>query len=150
MNRMDAGNMIRLMIDSRLENVALIGGAVRGIAHTLSLEEEVIYHLELCVVEAVTNAIKHAYHAEAGHAVEVELLHHRDRMVFRVCDTGDSMVPEKVKPFHFDPSKLESLPERGMGVYIVNTLMDEVRYETVSGRNVLTLVKYLGNNAPNP
>lgn len=135
--------MIRLMIDSSLENVALIGGAVRGIAHTLSLDNIVIYHLELCVVEAVTNAIKHAYHAEAGHSVEVELLRHRDRLTFRVCDTGESMVPEKVKPFHFDPAKLETLPERGMGVHIVNTLMDEVRYETVSGRNILTLVKYL-------
>jgi serine/threonine-protein kinase RsbW len=147
---MEAAGMIRLTIESRLENVALIGGAVRGIADMLSLDKIIIYHLELCVVEAVNNAIKHAYHSEAGHSVEVEFLRCRDRLTFRVCDNGESMIPEKVRPFSFDPAKLETLPERGMGVFIVNTFMDEVRYETVNRRNILTMVKHLKKNNARP
>ena len=135
--------MIRLIIDSRLGNVSLVGGAVRGIAETLSMDSTTSYQLELCVVEAVTNDIKHAYHLQAGHSVEVDVLLYPDRLTFRICDTGERMNPAKVRPFGFDPSKVETLPERGMGVYIMNSLMDEVHYETLGGQNILTLVKYL-------
>lgn len=135
--------MIRLIIDSRLENVSLVGGAVRGIAHILSMDSTTSYQLELCVVEAVTNGIKHAYHFQAGHSVEVDVLLYPDRLTFKICDRGERMNPAKVMPFSFDPSKVETLPERGMGVYIMNSLMDEVHYETLGGRNILTLIKYL-------
>ncbi|MDY0221896.1 MAG: ATP-binding protein [Desulfobacterium sp.] len=135
--------MIRLIIDSRLENVSLVGGAVRGIAHTLSMDSTTSYQLELCVVEAVTNGIKHAYNCQAGHSVEVDVLRYPDRLIFQICDSGESMNPAKVAPFSFDPSKIETLPERGMGIYILNSLMDEVHYETISGQNILTLIKYL-------
>lgn len=135
--------MIRLIIDSRLENVSLVGGAVRGIADTLSMDSTTCYQLELCVVEAVNNNIKHAYHCQAGHLVEVDILLYPDRLTFRICDSGESMDPAKIAPFSFDPAKVETLPERGMGIYILNSLMDEVHYETISGRNILTLIKYL-------
>lgn len=140
---MKAARMIRLIIDSRLENISLVGGAVRGIADTLSMDSTIRYQLELCVVEAVTNDIKHAYHCQAGHSVEVDVLLYPDRLTFKICDSGESMNPAKVTPFSFDPLKVETLPERGMGIYILNSLMDEVHYETISGRNILTLIKYL-------
>lgn len=140
---MKAAGMIRLIIDSRLENVSLVGGAVRGIANTLSMDSTTSYQLELCVVEAVNNDIKHAYHCQAGHLVEVDILLYPDRLVFKIHDCGESMNPAKVAPFSFDPAKIETLPERGMGIYILNSLMDEVHYETISGQNILTLIKYL-------
>ena len=115
---MEAAGMIKLMIESRLENVALVGGAVRGIADMLSIDRITCYHLELCVVEAVNNAIKHAYHFEAGHSVEVELLRFRDRLTFRVCDSGESMNPAKVAPFCFDPFEAGNPPRgRNGGLY---------------------------------
>jgi serine/threonine-protein kinase RsbW len=140
---MKSAGMIRLVLDSRLENVVLVGGAVRGIADTLSMDGTTRYLLELCVVEAVNNAIKHAYHTEAGHLVEVEIRCDPDRLTFKICDTGESLIPAAVAPFCFNPLNVEALPERGMGIFILNNVMDEVRYETISGRNILTLVKYL-------
>jgi serine/threonine-protein kinase RsbW len=140
---MEAAGMIRLIVESRLENIALIGGAVRGIADSLCLDKIASYHLELCVVEAVSNATKHAYRGQAGHFVEVEIRLDPDRLAFTVCDRGQSMNPAAVAPLDFDPLKVETLPERGMGIFILNSLMDELRYETVNGRNMLTMIKYL-------
>ncbi|WP_165477742.1 ATP-binding protein [Desulfobacter hydrogenophilus] len=143
---MKAANMIRLIIDSRLENVSLVGSAVRGIANTLCIDSTTSYQLELCVVEAVNNDIKHAYHCQAGHSVEIDVLLYPDRLAFKIYDKGESMSPAKVAPFSFDPSKVETLPEGGMGVYILHALMDEVHYKTINGQNIMTLVKYLKNH----
>jgi serine/threonine-protein kinase RsbW len=140
---MEAASMIKLIIESRLENVGLIGGAVRGIAQTLSLDKITSYHLELCVVEAVNNATKHAYHSEAGNWVEVDIVRQKDRLTFKVCDRGDSMKSMEAVPLKFDPSNVETLPEGGMGIFILNSLMDEIAYESVNGRNILTMIKYL-------
>lgn len=140
---MEAEGMIKLIIESRIENVSLIGGAVRGIANGLSFDEMSSYHLELCVVEAVSNATKHAYHSQAGHPVEVDILLFQDRITFKISDTGESLEPKKVRLLRFDPQKLETLPESGMGLFIMHALMDEVNYETLSGRNTLTMSKFL-------
>jgi len=140
---METAGRIKLVMESRFENVSLLGGAVRGIANALSIDELNSYHLELCVVEAVNNATKHAYHSEAGNFVEVDVLIFPDRITFKVCDKGESLKPAKVRLPRFDPRKLDTLPESGMGLFIMHALMDEVSYETVSGRNVLTMSKYL-------
>ena len=92
---MEAAGKIRLIIDSRLENVSLAGGAVRGIADTLSMDMTARYQLELCVVEAVNNAIKHAYHCQAGHTVEVDILLYPDSLTFKICDSGESYESDK-------------------------------------------------------
>lgn len=139
---MEAIGMIKLVFDSRVENIPLIGGAVRGIAGSLSLDETGCYHLELCVVEAVTNVMKHAYHGQAGHCVEVEILRYRDRITFKIHDTGACMHPAKAALPEFDPEDLKTVPEHGMGRFIMEALMDEVRYDTVNGRNTLTLTKF--------
>nr|WP_320017238.1 ATP-binding protein [uncultured Desulfobacter sp.] len=140
---MKAANMIRLIIDSRLENVSLVGSAVRGIANTMCIDSTTSYQLELCVVEAVTNDIKHAYHCQAGHSVEIDVLLYPDRLTFKIYNRGESMNTAKIAPFSFDSSNFETLPEGGMGVYILHALMDEVHYKTINEQNVLTLVKYL-------
>lgn len=142
---MKVANMIRLIIDSRLENVSLVGSAVRGIANTLCMDSTTSYQLELCVVEAVNNEIKHAYHCQAGHSVEIDVLLYPDRLTFKIYNKGESMNPDRIAPFGFDSSNVETLPEGGMGVYILHSLMDEVHYETIKEQNILTLVKYFKN-----
>jgi serine/threonine-protein kinase RsbW len=140
---MEATAIIKLTIESKLENVRLIGGAVRGIASALSIDEISSYHIELCIVEAVTNATKHAYSFEAGHSVEVTVLLFPNRITFQVCDQGKSLDSVKVRPLEFDPRKIESVPENGMGLFIMHSLMDEVSYKTENGLNILTMSKRL-------
>lgn len=138
---MEASGTIKLVIESAMGNIALIGGAVRGIADSLGLDTTNCYHFELCVVEAVTNVIKHAYHHAAGYYVEVDIVLDPDRITFKIRDTGESMRVEKIKPLDFDPQDLQAVPERGMGRFIMGSLMDEITYETVGGQNILTMTK---------
>lgn len=135
---------IKLIIDSDLANVSLIGMAVNKICTQIPLDKIEAYQIETCVVEAVTNVIKHAYKNETGHDAAVSIKLHLDRITFLVCDTGKSMNPEQPAKLEFDPSDLENLPEGGMGLFIIHQIMDEVTYETIKDRNVLTMTKIFG------
>jgi len=141
-----------LSTESRLENVALVGAAVTGVCDALGLPGEVRAEVELCVVEAVNNAIEHAYRGEAGHVVEVSIAADAARLVIEVSDRGEPMPAGRLEaaraalalPEDPEPPSLESLVDGGRGLAILLGAMDEVRYERAGGRNVLTMVRRIG------
>jgi len=135
---------IKLIIDSDLANVSLIGMAVNKICTQIPLNNIEAYQIETCIVEAVTNVIKHAYRNETGHDVTVFIKLYLDQITFLVCDTGKSMNPEQSADLEFDPDDLENLPEGGMGLFIIHKIMNEVSYKTIENRNVLTMTKTFG------
>lgn len=132
---------VKLTIDSNLEDVFLIGLAVNNICSHIPYAELESNQIEICVVEAVNNTIKHAYKGEAGHDVEVLVALYLNRITFQVCDCGKTIKPGKMPKLEFDPNDLENLPEGGMGLFIIHEVMDEVAYETSKGKNILTMTK---------
>jgi serine/threonine-protein kinase RsbW len=134
---------ITFLIDSKLKNVSLAGVALRGICSYLSLSDVDAYYLELCVVEAVNNAIKHAYEGEEGHAVEVNITYSSKKIVLDISDEGKPMSLYHPGLLDFDPEDLKALPEHGLGLYIINSVMDEVTYTSEGDRNTLRMTKKL-------
>jgi len=133
---------ITFLIDSNLNNVSFVGVAVRGICNYLSISEKDTYYLELCVVEAVNNAIKHAYDSEAGHTVEINVICSNNDMAFEISDNGKRMPVYRPCSFDFDADDLCVIPECGMGLYIIDSVMDEVTYRSDCDKNTLTMRKY--------
>ena len=99
------------------------------------------YQIELCAVEAVTNAIKHACDSRPGFSVQVTFTVHADQLVLTVCDEGHSMPKLVVPSLNFDPTDLDHLPEGGMGLFLIHSIMDEVTYVSRQGKNILTMIK---------
>lgn len=143
MNPHEEVKCIKLTIDSRLGNIGLVGLAVQALCSYVGFSEVEAYQTQLCVVEAVTNVVKHAYGSQPGHEVGVEVALHPDWISFRIMDTGKPMKPISRKPPEFDPANLATLPEGGLGLYIIQTVMDAADYRTVDGTNIFTITKYL-------
>jgi serine/threonine-protein kinase RsbW len=130
-----------MTIDSDLSAVATLASATRGVFQAFDAEGAI--ELELCLIEAVNNAIEHAYRNKAGHRVRVYIATEQDEIVVAVLDNGTPMpsgaldaptvVPEP------DPLRPETLPERGMGLRLLKLVMDEVHYETGGGVNRLVM-----------
>lgn len=137
-----------MAITSDLRNVPLIGQAIQRLCSLTPLSDVDAHQIALCVVEAVNNAIVHAYGREAEHEVQVIFDQHSDRLIVQICDAGQAMdpkhlAPQTSSPLDFDPHCLERIPERGMGLAIIRKTMDEVTYTTSHGRNILTLTRFL-------
>lgn len=139
---------IRLVIPSDLCNVPLVGQAIERLCSLIPLSDIESHQIALCVVEAVNNAIVHAYRREARHEVEVIFRQYPDRLILQICDTGSSMDPKCIEPqtpspLDFDPCRLNSVPERGMGLAIIRGTMDDVTYATSEGKNILSLIRFI-------
>lgn len=136
------GKTINLSIESKLSDVCLVGHAVRGVCCCSPLDQEDYGRMEVCVVEAVTNAINHAYQRQNGFRVETAITLHEDRISFAISDCGTAIVNYAPRSLEFDPEEIGSIPENGMGLFIIETIMDEVNYTSADGRNTLSFCKY--------
>jgi serine/threonine-protein kinase RsbW len=140
---------IRFLIDSELGAASLVAIASHSLSRHAGFEELRAYEIELCVTEAVTNAIRHAYHAEPGHEVSVSLSIENDGVELEVCDQGTSMLVGHIKklvrgdPDEGDLTDTETLAEGGRGLQIMHDLMDDVAYFTDGNGNHLRMVKRL-------
>jgi anti-sigma regulatory factor (Ser/Thr protein kinase) len=133
---------IELVIDSCYENIDLIGTCVESLASEL-FEDEQRYEIKICVYEAVTNCVKHAYQSSCGHKIWVSFQMLADHIEVDIADYGLSINPQLLDStttsFQIDP---DNPIEGGMGLKIIKLFMDVVSYQTHKGVNHLTLVKY--------
>lgn len=85
--------------------------------------------------EAFNNAAIHSYRGVKPGDVEIEVDAAATHITIRLIDYGNSFDLARVP----DPD-LDSLPESGLGLYIMRSFMDEVTYEPGSP-NVLSMTK---------
>ena len=141
---------IRITVDSDLNALFAISAAVRGVCRHLAMSDEEAGAVELCVVEAVTNVIRHAYGGVPGNEVWLEMCYTAERLDLNVQDRGASMPQPQVRRlaegsevFAFDPADLNSVPEGGMGLELIRQTMDRASYSTHGDTNCLRLTKFL-------
>lgn len=135
--------IMTMSIDSCLEDVMLISLAIRGICRDILQDDEIPGQMELSVVEAVNNAIKHAYDGQSGNEVRAAVTLRPDRIIFSVSDSGRAMTAAEPMELNVNPDDLENLPESGMGLMIIRAAMDQVDYSSQDGWNTLTMTKLL-------
>jgi len=140
---------VKFIIDSNLENVPLIGMSVNKLCSSTSFSDIDSFSIELCVVEAVTNSIRHSCCEESGHDIKVVFTLTQEDVTFDICDTGAcSMNPEVLDKAVIEPpginiSDIEGIAEGGRGLGIMKEIMDSVTYRSEEGENCMTLVKKL-------
>jgi serine/threonine-protein kinase RsbW len=54
---------------------------------------------------------------------------------------GERLANAGLNRFDFDPANLLEIPEGGMGLSIIASVMDEVTYRSDEGQNILTLLR---------
>jgi serine/threonine-protein kinase RsbW len=139
---------LRLSIDSNLADVSLLAVAVSSACTYLGFDAVSVSQVELCVVEAVTNAIQHAYHGMPGQVVSVVISSELDRLHLEVIDNGTPMSARNVKRllqgsdvFQVQDLDRASLAESGRGLQIIHDLMDDIAYTSQDNLNRLQLTK---------
>jgi serine/threonine-protein kinase RsbW len=100
----------------------------------------------VAVGEICNNVIKHAYAGGSGQPIAIALSVYADRVAIEVEDWG---VP--YDPRRYTPPDLGSVPEGGMGLFLVHQSVDEVKFDVSRPRGTRwTLVKYRAESASPP
>src|SRR5512137_2231809 len=126
---------------ARFDSLESIGELTAKAAKEAGFDDNAIYEVQLAVDEAATNIIEHAYGGEGRGDILISYEVAPETLIFKLHDHGKPFDPKLVKnpKLHL---KLEEVSPRGLGIYWMRRLMDEVRFEFSSdGGNTLTMTK---------
>ncbi|MBW2302927.1 MAG: PAS domain S-box protein [Deltaproteobacteria bacterium] len=96
------------------------------------------WQLGLAANEAATNIMKHAYRGRKDRKIHIVAEAYVDRILLRLNHWGEGFDPPDLSA----PPSSEGLTERGYGLYLIKTYVDEVSYtKSPDGMNSVMLVK---------
>jgi anti-sigma regulatory factor (Ser/Thr protein kinase) len=131
----------KLTVDSKLENLSVIGQFIEDTMRQCQIDSAKDVHaFQLSVDEACTNVIEHAYAYNTQGQITVTCSLIDDKFTVTIEDSGAPFDPTTMP----DPDINQGLDERragGLGIYFMKKLMDEVKYNRVDDKNLLTLTK---------
>lgn len=127
---------VRFRLQARLEYRPLAIDLVSTlISHVSAADAAFRNEMITAFGEAFNNVVAHGYPDRGDGMLAVEAEMSADKMTLRLSDDG-AQVDFASVPM----PDLDSLPERGMGIYMIHAMVDEVAYE--AGKpNVLSLTK---------
>ena len=126
----------------RFSSLPKVGEFVRKAAISAGLSDKAVYAVQLAVDEACSNIIDHAYGGEGKGEMICSVITNKDGLTVILRDRGRPFNPQGIP----DPEinvPLDRLKPRGVGIYLMRKMMDEVYYEySPDGGNILTMVKH--------
>lgn len=133
---------IKISVPNHTRYLGMIGKIGEDVARAVKGypgdREELAYHVNLVLTEAMSNAIRHANKGDPGKQLHVSILIEHGSLTIQVQDEGCGFDTEK-----FQNPDLGFLEEHGRGIYIIRSLMDKISYRKVKSGHVLEMVKTL-------
>ncbi len=129
-----------LKLINDVSQVPELNNFVKSVAKRLNLDSSLTSQMTLAVEEAVVNVMSYAYPLGTQGEVIVIALATDRRLKFIISDKGKAFDPTRHDEADTTLSA-EDRPIGGLGILLVQQLMDSINYERVEGKNVLTLTK---------
>ena len=144
---MSNANRVKLDVPASMKYLNVVSASIAAIVEHLNIEGDLattVYEIQLAVHEICTNIIEHAYKNDAEQRIELEvaIIQTRiDSLSITLFDySGIEFIPANVRA-----PDVEALQERGMGLMLVNQIMDEVSYTHMGDYNRWQLTKQFQN-----
>jgi serine/threonine-protein kinase RsbW len=128
-----------LTVSGRVADLPVILDFVETACGAAGVRAEFWFDLQLAVEEACANVIEHAYGGKGGELLVTFTVRGPD-VVLTVLDHGRPFAPEQVTV----PDMSMPLSQRGiggLGLHLIDQLMDEVHFDFAEGSNTLVMVK---------
>jgi anti-sigma regulatory factor (Ser/Thr protein kinase) len=132
-------NVWLFTINNQVSEIRRVGEWLDEAFRQLELPSDLLFKFDLCAEEAVTNTISYAYPENGVHEITLRLLVSNLVVSLEIEDDGVAFNPLDT-PQHVQPASLEEANIGGLGIALMQRLMDECTYVRKAGRNVLKMI----------
>jgi serine/threonine-protein kinase RsbW len=125
-------------LDRSLPALAALAAEVQADLTDCGVSKRALFKVQLALEESIRNLIEHATGPMSG-PIRVRIEVDRGKIVIDLEDDGQPFDPKSAPPFN-PAAPLETRSPRGMGLHLLRSLIDEMNYERLDGRNRLRMV----------
>jgi serine/threonine-protein kinase RsbW len=129
-----------LKLKNQVGELERVNRFIEEIGNELGLSMELRMNMNLVMEEMVSNVIFYAYPKDVEGEIELEAEYDGNELCFVLSDSGKEFDPTQKEDANPDINPTER-EIGGMGIYIVKNIMNEVSYQRLEGKNLLTMRK---------
>lgn len=135
-----AGNAMDIRLVNDLREIARVAARIDEFCAGRAVAPEAAYAVNLAVDELLSNTIGHGYADDSAHRIAVIVRLEEGMLVVTIVDDGAAFDPTQAR--EPEAGALAGEPEMGgLGLLLVNRMMDGVEYRRRAGCNVVTLTR---------
>ena len=131
-----------IILANDLSEISRLYEFIEGLGEDFSLSPDIVFNLNLVLEEAVVNVINYAYPKEEHESIYLSARMHEGSIILVLTDTGKEFDPTAAPEADVTLSA-DDRQIGGLGIFLIRQIMNEVKYERIEGKNVLTLEKKL-------
>jgi anti-sigma regulatory factor (Ser/Thr protein kinase) len=129
---------------ARLENLQVVRNFIDSVCAEKGIDASVSFALKLAADEACVNIIQHGYQSDPAGQITVGIAVDATRAVITIHDRAPRPFDPNAVPIPDLSSDWETRRIGGLGVYLIQRLVDKVEYVSdFATGNCLTLTKWL-------
>ena len=129
-----------ICIKNQIAELDHVAQFVEEICDELGLDMELQMNLNLVMEEMVSNIIFYAYPKNTDATIELMAESDGKELTFSLSDQGREFDPTLKNDFDVNANPAER-DLGGMGIFIVKNIMNQVTYQRLEGKNLLTMRK---------
>ena len=130
---------LSLRVENKIEELARISAAVEELAESEDWSPALKFRVNLVLEEFGINVINYA-HEGGVHDFEITLLSEPETLTIEITDDGIPFNPLEDNPEPDTSAPMDERPVGGLGLHLVRSMTEEMRYERQNSRNHSTLV----------
>ena len=131
-----------IILANDISEISRLYEFIEELGNDFSLSPDIVFNLNLVLEEAVVNIINYAYPKEEHESIYLSARMHEGSIILVLTDTGKEFDPTAVPEADVTLSA-DDRQIGGLGIFLIRQIMNEVKYERIEGKNVLTLEKKL-------
>ena len=125
-----------------IAEISRLNQFVEEMEEEFSLAPDITFNLNLVLEEAVVNIINYAYPKEEHQFIYISAKRYENSIVIVLTDSGKEFDPTLAPEADITLSAQER-EIGGLGIFLIRHIMNEVKYERIDGKNILTMEKKL-------
>lgn len=130
----------KFIIENRIEELPILFSKVEELGDEWNLSVPITMNINLVLEEAVTNVIFYAFNDEKRH--EIIILVSLENRVLKIVIIDDGLPFDPTnRPMPDVTLSAEDREIGGLGIYLIQQIMDTVKYSRIDNNNILTLTK---------
>jgi len=137
---------MNLTLKSGLNGIKLHRAWISSTCRQFGLNSEDSLHVMTAFDEALTNIARHTYKNRPG-KISIDLVPYKNRLKIIISDWGKPFDAKRVKK-QTPKEMIRKKKEGGLGMLLIERLMDKVKYLRRKDHNELVMIKYTGSKIP--
>ena len=128
-----------LSMPSNPQYLCAVRGFFSSLCNDLKFDEQEVSRIVLAIHEACTNVIKHCYNGDCEQRIDFTIRITPEHFIVDIQDYGG---PQDIS--RIGPRALEQVRPGGLGTHFIQSVMDDVTYNSSEAGTVLRMTKRRG------